>query len=880
MLGAVVPFADSIKLDKLASDILARVSFETSPALIMLPDFPNKSTSNRRLPNYQPMVLVVLAFGSGVGLDRCFNLDWRLALVISWIGFSGWFILTRRRKSFRQLKSLPADREAIASTLLLVGLMCAGAFWHHGRWNWFGEYEIGRYASRVATRCCIEGEIISEPRWQATEAGNRFGQNEADVRWKLTVRVRRIRDGNRWRRATGITDLIIHAPAGNLRSGDRIRVFGRLVGSTPPTNPGQFDFRKFYRARNRLAFFHAYHRESVMVLRAASWNHSSWLSRLRQNLNRLTWRYVDHQEAPFASAILLGNREQMTRPRRDAFMETGTIHLLAISGLHVGILAGSFFWLFRIGIVSRNKCLWATILFVIFYAWLVEFRPPVTRAAILVTMFCIGRLEGQKSFSFNLLAMAGLVVLLINPSDLFAIGPQLSFLAVATLTFGKTWIFWPPSTDPIERLIANSRPWPVRTLSSWGRQVRTAFLACGLIWLVAMPMVAFRFHLLAPIALLVNPFLLLPIAWGLYAGLGVLVFGWFLPPAASVFGWICDRNLALIEWMIGAAQAVSWGHSWTPGPPGWAVSLFYGGIFLFCIYPVSRLHGRWLAVLLACWLSLCWWIPDRVVEQFNLRTDRSLTCTFIDVGHGTSVLIQLPDGKNVLYDAGALGAAEFGARNIAGVLWSERINHLDAVVLSHADVDHFNAMTRLAEQFSIGGVYVTPQMMASPSSAVMRMFDVFKLHQIPIHLVSAGDELPWGEATTAHVVGPPIQGTGDSDNSDSLVLLIDYQGRKILLPGDLERAGLALLLNLPPVDCDVVMAAHHGSANSMPEALMEWSTPEFVIISSGSQRVSEKTVARFQGPHRESFRTDQSGAVRVVIRRSEVEVRRWNDHPW
>ena len=139
--------------------------------------------------------------------------------------------------------------------------------------------------------------------------------------------------------------------------------------------------------------------------------------------------------------------------------------------------------------------------------------------------------------------------------DLFGIGPQLSFLAVAALTFGKDWVFWPPSSDPIKRLIAHTRPFHVRTFYWLGRQLRTACLVSGLIWLVAMPLVAYRFHLIAPVALLVNPLLLIPIAWALYGGLGVLTFGWFFSPAAKIFGRFCEFNLAWIEGMIGFAHS-------------------------------------------------------------------------------------------------------------------------------------------------------------------------------------------------------------------------------------------------------------------------------------------------------------------------------------
>ena len=726
----------------------------------------NRSTRVKsRWPSYQPMVLVLLAFIAGVLLDRAFCLDWRWMCAGAWGSLGSWFLVSRRTK-----KSDPTTQSGIfrtqrielaGSSLLLIGFLCAAAVWHNGRWNWFGVNEIGRFATDLATPCCVDVVVLSEPRWSVDSGPDQANAMEDSVRTRLTVRVLRIRDRDRWKAASGRTDLVIHAFTRHVRSGDQVRVFGRLVASTPPSNPGQFDFRNFYRAKSKLAFLHAYEPESVQILEPArGWIGSGLLSSLRKRLNEMTWHYVASDEAAFASAILLGNREQLSRSRRELFLETGTVHLLAISGLHVGILAGSFFLFFRLGIVSRKKCLLATIVFVIFYAWLVEFRAPVSRAAILVTLFCIGRILGENNFSFNLFAIAGLIVLLINPSDLFGIGPQLSFLAVATLTFGRDWVFWPPSRDPIKRLIASTRPWHVRVMNWLGRQFRTAILVSGLIWIVAMPLVAYRFHLVAPISLIVNPLLLVPIAWALYGGLGVLIFGWFLSPAARICGWFCDRNLALIEWMIGAAQSVPGSHFWTAGPPTISLLVFYLGLFLFAIYPPTRLPGRWIAGLGIGWLVIGWIIPQQSSYVTSKSSENPLVCTFVDMGHGSGVLIQLPDGKNMLYDCGSFGAADFGARNLAGTMWSERIEHLDAVILSHADVDHFNGLPELARKFSIDEVLVSSQMLESSSPSVDRLFEVLDQQKIPVRTIVSGDQLLTEQTVRIEALGPAMSGAG------------------------------------------------------------------------------------------------------------------------
>ncbi len=830
------------------------------------------------------MVLCVVSFAAGIVLDVTLDRSFGGYLAVLAIAIGLWCLMRADSKrvcpeSFRRQSLL---RESFASTCLLVALIGLGAFWHHGRWNWFGSSEIGLFADRVAKPCCVEADVLGEPRWMVPDIQDRgLDYEQETVRTKVEIRIAQIRDGDRWRPASGKLDLIIHAPTRHVRSGDRIRVFGRLVKSSAPTNPGQFDFQSFYRARGKLAFLHAYYPDSVHVVESAGLGRSRILSVLRQRLNDLTWRYIDADEAGFAAAILLGNREQLAPQRREQFLETGTVHLLAISGLHVGILAGSLFILFRIGLTSRRTCLWATILFVIFYAWLVEFRPPVSRAAILIVLYCVGRLLGESHFSFNLLAIAGLIVLIMNPLDLFGLGPQLSFLAVATLTFGKDWVFWPPPTDPIERLIANTRPGHVRTMHWIGRQFRTAVLVSGLIWIVAMPLVAYRFHLVAPVALIVNPLLLLPIAWALYGGLGVLVFGWCLPPVAQVCAWICQWNLAWIEWMIELAQKIPGSHLWTSGPSLTSLVVFYLGLFLAAIYPPTKLPLKWIALLAVSWWVFGWLVPDQCFECWQRNRGQKLACTFLDVGHGTGVLVELPNGQTLLYDAGSFGAPEFAARNVCGALWQRRIGHLDAVVISHADVDHFNALPEITRKFSIGVVYVSPPMLASTSPTVVATLEQLRTNGIPVREMAAGDQLRVDAQTKISVLSPWVGGTGGSDNSDSLVLQIEAAGRQILLPGDLESFGLADLLSREPIDFDLVMAPHHGSRNSQPTAFVNWSSPEYVVISGGSQRIQPTAVEAFRSDELTVLRTDQAGAIRYEVDRGgQASVMHWCRDRW
>ena len=838
------------------------------------------SSSNRSFDfgiSHQPMLLVSLALALGIVIDFACCVPKTISLGIAILSLAVCAVLWR-------IQTRSVRLENARSFALLISIAAIGCSWHHLFWNDFAPNDIGFAAAEDSSPCAVELQLCSEPRYAAIPSGFSdvpslpLTSAKEQMQTRFRTRALRVRDGETWRPVSGNAELVMHCSVTNLRSGDHVRVFGHLVRPAPPTNPGQFDFSNHYRRQRLLAFVHAYHSDSVEIVSRTRWGPSLLLSSLRRHFDLILWKYVGENEASFASAILLGNRRQMEKSRRDKFVETGTAHLLAISGLHVGILAGVFLFLLRGPYIQRRWCLWGTIFFVLFYAWLTEFRPPVTRAAILIALYSLGRLFGNKGFSINLLCAAGILVLAINPTDLFSIGPQLSFLAVATLTVGQKWIFPPASTDPLKRLIANTRPLPVRWFQWFLRWLRAAVYVSGAIWLIGLPLVANRFHVVAYISMLVNPLLLVPITLALYTGLATLVTGLIGGPVARVCGYLCDRCLALIEHIVLQAQGISWSHIWTAGPHNISVAIFYLGLVFFAAAPIQKNRGKFIALFIAGWFLLGWWLPTKVS---NLK-QRPLECTFIDVGHGTSVLINFPNGEHWLYDAGAMGSAQYGANNIASVLWYNGVEHIDTLVISHADADHYNSAPIIAEKFSIGRVVISTAAKQNDSAGFKNLLELFASMKVSVEITSRGDRWNIGQHTKVSVLSPPPAGLQDNDNANSIVLMVDTGQQKFLLPGDLEKLGMDFLLGQPKIDFDLIMAAHHGSKNSVPAEMMQWSTPEWVVISGNRHRVSDATAARFLPSvgSRRVLRTDHCGAIRFQFNEGGADAYHWDVDSW
>ena len=428
------------------------------------------SIANRTLQQRHPLVLVVLSVCLGIIVDRTLEIG-ALAFVCTFVTVTlVWWVLIRTEKL------------RCAAVALLLAWACLGGLWHHIHWNWYPPNTVSRYTENESTLVCIRLKLINEPRLLAARAHDSLNPIPSGDRTRVLTHVEAIRDGEEWIDATGLADLVIHDEPIELQSGDRVEVFGKLVGSDSTRNPGQFNFRNLARGRRKLATVHCYFADSVKKIESQASALFRVRSQLRKRLNEMIWRHVDKKHAPFAAAILLGNREQLSSVERERFLKTGTVHLLAISGLHIGILAALFFLLYRVGVMRRSTALLCTIAFVIFYAWLVEFRPPVLRASILIVLFSIARLVGKSGLSYNLLALAGLIVLAFNPADLFQLGPQFSFLAVTTIIFCRQWIYPGREEDPLKRLIANTRGTAVRIARWMVRNVWTTIKVSAVIW--------------------------------------------------------------------------------------------------------------------------------------------------------------------------------------------------------------------------------------------------------------------------------------------------------------------------------------------------------------------------------------------------------------
>jgi competence protein ComEC len=641
--------------------------------------------------------------------------------------------------------------------------------------------------------------------------------------------------------------------------GDTIDVVGRFSRPQGPQNPGEFDFREFLRTSDVFVVVRCEEPEDVRMTHQAPRTWRGWQANLRRHAERLLADQLGERTAGVGTALLLGSRSGITDELKRAFSESGTMHILAISGANVGVLAGLLWLIARVIGCGRLATTAIVMTGIVGYGLLADSQPPVLRAVLMFAAVLSGRPWFRSTPLVNGLALAAIGVLIWNPAHLFDVGAQLSFLAVAALIWAPSWFagrwrnLFAPTADGDDSPVRSSWPWRVAS-----RSLVTGVVTLAAIRLFTVPMTVARFHLFSPVGLIVNLLLVPVVVVILWSGYALLMLGLVWPALSLPFAALFDRGLQWMLSLVESSAAIEWGHTYLPGPGDrWLWGYYACLAAVACGLPGNRLR-RW------GWRAMLAWLVGGLGLSLVPRTSDELRCTFLSVGHGLSVLVEMPNGTTLLYDAGQLQNGARARDVVQRAMWERGLRRIDALIVSHADVDHFNGVPGLVRTTPVGEVLMHPTFLDFGQESVRLTCDRLAERHVPMRLIWAGDRLMLDGRVSVRVRHPGANERDRLDNANSLVLEIEHAGRRILLTGDLEQQGLRSLLRQPRQPQDVLLAPHHGSLNANTRALADWSGAQWVVVSGGRNDPSERLRAVYE-PAGRVLSTAECGAVTVVI---------------
>ncbi len=667
---------------------------------------------------------------------------------------------------------------------------------------------------------------------------------------------------------TGKVRVTVGGQAPDLSVGDDISFPGKLKPLHNFNNPGGFDYRGYMAAQQ---IWCSTYTRGKHILRIGASPYQSMaisLARLRESVGRFIDTAVEGRSGPILKALLLGDRSDIPKTDRTIFNRAGVGHLLAISGLHIGIVATVAFYFFNrllslshfllLRAATKKCAALLAMLPVMGYALVAGMSPSTQRAVIMIFVFLMTFWFEREQDAVNTLAIAAGLILVCFPPALFSISFQLSFTAVMAIILGLPFFKVPKARQ--------SGPW----YKIAARLV--IFFAMTLMAIVGtLPLTLYYFNQVSLVGLLANGigvpligFMVVPL------GLTALCFYPFCPPAAAMgvqaAGFVLEKAVFLLDLI--AHLPFSAVRTMTPS----ILEIVCYYVLFLVVFKMRRYRWRRamvMIVLLTLSADIAYWAHERF-----WRND--FRATFIDVGQGSAALLEFPRGYCMLVDGGGFATNtgfDVGEKILAPFLWRRKIRTIETLVLSHPNSDHLNGLLYIAGQFNVKNVWSNHQ--AANTMGYKQFVDIIRSEAIRWPRFSDIPRTSMINGAKVQILYPPRnfsdnRAVWQNLNNNSLVLRCQYGSKSILFPGDIEAVVEKELVKLSGSDLasTVLVAPHHGSKTSSTDVLLEKTDPEVVVISAGwNNRFGFPHVSvlrRYQHYGCRIYRTDLNGAITIT----------------
>ncbi len=795
-----------------------------------------------------PVIYLSCAWVAGIFLGSNLNLSWLFI-------FTGLIPLPLLFFARQQKKMI---------ILISLGLIIffAAAPYSHAVLKTVDDSHLRFYNDRGTVE--IKGMVASDPEVR-----------DKSTHLKLTATD--IKMAEEWREVSG-TVLVFVPRYPAYEYGDTLLVTGKL--ETPP-QLDDFDYQNYLAHQG--IYSTMLYPQMAIVERGKGYQLLAWVYSVRNHVAQTLAEVLPEPQASLSEAIILGIRGMIPPSLKTDFTRTGTAHILAISGLHLGIIAGILLsigiWLF-----GRRHYLyiWLALSIIWLYALLTGMHPPVVRGAIMASLFLAAELLGRQRSAITALTLAAAIMVAISPYILGDAAFQLSFLAMTGLVF-----LFPKFRNLGRRLIKN-------TLGEEGVAVSVANISSdtfsatlGAI-IAVWPVVAYYFGIISLVGPLAT-FLALPALPGvIITGALTGILGFFFLPAAQAMGWLTWLFLSYMIMIISglAAPSVS---SLEVGSIDTSLIWVYYSVLATTIWlsnnwqkltrsvPKAAAYlrsGAGTSLNFTSRISMKWLIPPlliiAILVSFTAVTmpDDNLRVNFLSIGEGDAILIQ-SGTQQVLIDGGPSSQSinlELGSKM---PFWDRTI---ELVILTHPHHDHLAGLVAVLQRFKVNQVLYPDLDDESPLYDQWR--EIIEARNIKSTIAQAGQKIDLGKGVTIKVINPPpalFADTQSDIDNNGIVLRLSKGDISFLLTADIMReAELEMLTRRAELSSTVLKVAHHGSDTSTTEEFLAVVNPQLAVISAGADNnfghPSDGVIERLQARigSEKIYRTDLHGTIEFI----------------
>ncbi|RNC84012.1 MAG: DNA internalization-related competence protein ComEC/Rec2 [Balneola sp.] len=751
-----------------------------------------------------PAIRVAILLGFGIGVGN--NLDATLWLVsvilLAVIAIRSW--LDRKNRIW-----LRAEVTRLTTLLFLFSIVLVGTFLI----NFSKSSKVSEIEKVLEVSAWEQVEInaVVENEWR-----NSAGKQRADITVIQTF-ISEIKAQQSFK-----ARLLLNNPE-NIQPGDTITFSATLIPVGEKRNPYQFDYKKYLldqeiRIQVRL---------DSLISTTINSDKANWYW-WRAHALRLIEYNFSADTAPIAKALLLGYKQDLEGETRKAFARSGLSHIMAVSGLHVGFIVAPFWIIIPFFWTNKQGRLIGLILLGIIlfcYSGLTGFSTSVMRASIMAVLFTFGKLYNKAPNSINLTGVAAIIVLVIDPLQLFEIGFQLSFSAVLVILL-------------VLPVVQRALPYWLRV--RWYAVPLMTIIVSFIVQLGLYPLQVYYFGEVS----LIGPFanaLFVPLL-GLTVPLSLLCV--LISSAFPILGfWLnipSDFFLRIMNEFVLYSSGQSWVWTHMDLQSLLLFPLWISAMLVIACWRMPKLKWKWLI------LSLLLVSVVKLESIFNELKPKDLVVTVFDVGQGDASLIETPNGKTVLIDTGVWNPGyNSGESVILPHLKAKGIDKLDAVILSHPHSDHIGGIVSLLNTVEVEVIYNSGY--EYDSGLYRRYIENASKEKVKVEQVKSGEYLEIDPSVLFLVLGPEPISFGGDPNEHSVVVNLIHGSTEFLFTGDAgKEQEERLIKNYGEfLDIDFLKVGHHGSRTSSGEGFLNYVTPEIAVTSLGEQN-------RFGHPHYEA----------------------------
>ena len=635
----------------------------------------------------------------------------------------------------------------------------------------------------------------------------------------------------------------------DIKPGNKIFLTGTFQKGREKRNPGEFDYNKYLLSKGIVGLFISYDTDSINIYDKNADYFKVTLLAVRKHIDKIIHDLHQPETAGLLRGLLLADRSEIDFETKNDFINSGVIHVLAVSGLHVGYVLIIFLFIFgRFGIYTRSIL---TVTGLLLFMFITGVPPSVFRATLMSIIIIIAFLTNRTTNLINSIAIAAVIILIFNPNEIYNPGFQLSFAAV--LSIG---IIYPYFQKRIKIL----------KLKHKAIEKILLFLGVSLSAQIGtIPFTLSYFSKLSLISLLTN-LIVIP-AVGIIIGIAFItvISGLILYPIAIYFAAANDLIATLMMKLINFSGNLDFSFLWIRN-----YSLFDSLIFYFVLILAAILlknAQKYSVIVLTLIAALIMIIFLSRLDDKQLLVDDKLSVLMIDVGQGDSFLIKFPNEKIALIDAGEANPyIDNGERVIIPLLDYLGIDKIDYGFISHLDLDHYGGFVSLLYNNRIKEIYRPKPDSSDKSIRLEKFLDKLSITRNYYHK----EELTIGKSVINILNNADDEYFNKlSSNDKSGFIKIVYSKTSFLFVGDAEIPAETYYLNHDKqvLDSDVLKVGHHGSKTGSTYEFLKAVSPKIALVSVGIKNKfghpSDIVLQRLKSLKSEILRTDSLGAVLI-----------------